>query len=161
MKKINSAIIVLLIVFSITACQKPEEGKPSTEKHDLLLVSKSKMNFDQTMQTLMQDAAHSKWQIPNVITLSNAVNNSGFDVPKTIVIELSKPEYSGKILEDDDARYASALMPCRISVFTGGDGATYISRINKDFLSSNFDGVIGKELSKAAVDIENLLKAVL
>ena len=46
------------------------------------------------------------------------------------VIEVCKPEYSGKMLKKNHERIISVLMPCRISVYLKEDDKTYIALLN-------------------------------
>jgi len=100
------------------------------KKSQIVIEQKSKYGFEKTVQILTENAEKREWKVPFVHDLQQSLAKSGKSVKPVKVIEICKPQYSGKMLELNDERIISVMMPCRISVYEKNDGATYVSLIN-------------------------------
>jgi uncharacterized protein (DUF302 family) len=83
-----------------------------------------------TVAKLIDAAAKKDWQNPAVHNLQQSLAKSGKEVRPVQVVEICKADYSGKMLEKNDERISSILMPCRISVYEKEDGKTYVALLN-------------------------------
>jgi len=77
------------------------------------------------------------------------------------VIEICKPRHSGQILELNDERMMSVMMPCRISVYLKDDGITYISLINGGELASGLSERIAGIMKAASDETFEIIRSVL
>lgn len=117
----------------------------------IVIEQRSLFGFDKTVETLIADAERKEWKVPFVHDLQQSLAKSGKAVRPVKVIEICKPKYSGQMLELNDERIISVMMPCRISVFEKEDGLTYIGLINVEALSAGLPSHIA-EVMKAASD---------
>jgi uncharacterized protein (DUF302 family) len=109
----------------------------------LVIEYPSKFKFDKTVDLLVAEAERREWKVPAVHDLQLSLSKSGKEVKPVKVIEICKPQYSGKMLELNDERIISVMMPCRISV--------YVSLINTGDLASGLPSKIA-DIMKAASD---------
>ena len=100
------------------------------ETNQLILEKVSPFDFEKTVELLTAEAERRNWMIPAVHDLQQSLAKSGKTVRSVKVIEVCKPEYSGKMLEKNHERIISVLMPCRISVYLKEDDKTYIALLN-------------------------------
>ena len=100
------------------------------ETNQLILEKVSPFDFEKTVDLLTAEAERRNWMIPAVHDLQQSLAKSGKTVRSVKVIEVCKPEYSGKMLEKNHERIISVLMPCRISVYLKEDDKTYIALLN-------------------------------
>jgi len=100
------------------------------ETNQLILEKVSPYDFEKTVELLTAEAERRNWMIPAVHDLQQSLAKSGKTVRSVKVIEVCKPEYSGKMLEKNHERIISVLMPCRISVYLKEDDKTYIALLN-------------------------------
>jgi len=100
------------------------------ETNQLILEKVSPYDFEKTVELLTAEAKRRNWMIPAVHDLQQSLAKSGKTVRSVKVIEVCKPEYSGKMLEKNHERIISVLMPCRISVYLKEDDKTYIALLN-------------------------------
>ena len=124
--------------------------------NQLVIEHPSKFDFGKTVELLVAEAESRDWKVPAVHDLQQSLAKSGKSVKPVKVIEICKPQYSGKMLELNHERIISVMMPCRISVYEKEDGLTYVSLINAgdmaDGLPANIAGVM-KEASDETFDI--------
>ena len=106
------------------------------ETNQLVIEHTSKFNFAKTIDLLVAEAERRDWKVPAVHDLQQSLAKSGKTVLPVKVIEICKPQYSGKMLELNDERIISVMMPCRISVYEKDDGLAYISLINAGALAA-------------------------
>ncbi|HBC80206.1 MAG TPA: hypothetical protein DEO60_06955 [Bacteroidales bacterium] len=117
-------------------------------KNKYVIEYQSKYNFDKTVDLLIAEAERREWKIPAIHDLQQSLAKSGKSVNPVKVIEICKPAYSGQMLELNDERIMSVMMPCRISVYIKEDGNTYTALVD------------GAEMAAGqAVKIANVMKA--
>jgi uncharacterized protein (DUF302 family) len=130
------------------------------ELNNVILESESCFGFDETIAKIEKKADSRGWKIPTVHDLQETLRKNQIDVLEVKVIELCKPEFSGALMKEDESKFASALMPCRISVYRKADGKTYVSRINSAMLSMFMKGTIGKVMGMAGSEMEIIMDEV-
>ena len=127
----------------------------------IIIEQASKFSFDETINKLTKEAENHGWKVPFVHDLQQSLAKSGTSVRPVKVIEICKPQYSGKMLELSDERIISVMMPCRISVYEKEDGKTYVSLINIDKLSADLPSNIAAVMKEASDDTLNIVSRVL
>jgi len=120
----------------------------------------SLFDFNKTVEKLVAEAEHREWKVQFVHDLQQSLAKSGKSVKPVKVIEICKPEYSGKMLELNDERIISVMMPCRISVYEKEDGKTYIALVNAADMASGMPENIASVLKSAANESAEIVKTV-
>lgn len=131
------------------------------ELNDLFYETESFFGFEETIEKLIQSITSEGWKMPAIHDLQNTMLSFGRTVLPVKVIELCHPKHSSRILEKNDERIVSSLMPCRISVYNKADGKTYISRINSGMLAASVGGIISEVMSDATKDVEVIINNAL
>ena len=114
-----------------------------------------------TVEKLIKAADKRKWQNPAVHNLQQSLAKSGKEVRPVQVIELCKPEYSGRMLEKSDERIVSIMMPCRISVYEKEDGKTYVALMNTSEMSAGMPASIAEPMQGASDETFEIVKTVI
>lgn len=127
----------------------------------VLLESASRFNFHETLEKIKEMATLRGWKILVEHDLQETLRKNRIEVLESKVVELCKPEFAGALMQEDAVKFASALMPCRISIYCKTDGKTYISRINSGMISMFMAGTIGKVMSMAGSEMELIMKGVI
>lgn len=127
----------------------------------LFTVSESKYDFERTKVLLEESTKAENWSIPHQYNLQATMQKHGFDVQPVSVFSICKPDIAVRILDNDEKRHISAMMPCRISVFEKADGKTYISRINAGLLSKLLGSDINAIMGDAESGSEKILAPLL
>ena len=86
--------------------------------NQLIIEQVSPFDVPTTVEKLIAAADKREWQNPANHNLQQSLAKSGKEVRPVQVVEICKSDYSGKMLERNDERISSILMPCRISVYT-------------------------------------------
>lgn len=120
----------------------------------------SKFNFDQTVEIIKSSAEKEGWSVPAIHDLQQSIAKSGKIVKPVKVIEICKPKYSGQMLELNDERIISVMMPCRISVYEKNDGKVYISLLNAESMGSGLPENIAEVMKQASDETFELVKTV-
>jgi uncharacterized protein (DUF302 family) len=130
--------------------------------HELKIVleQKSRFEFDKTVEMLVANAENREWKVPAVHDLQQSLAKSGKAVRPVKVIEICKPQYSGQMLELNDERIISVMMPCRISVYEKDDGLTYVSLINAGEMASGLPANIARVMKEASDETFEIAKIV-
>ncbi|HUX94811.1 MAG TPA: DUF302 domain-containing protein [Bacteroidales bacterium] len=131
------------------------------ETTQIVIEQKSKFSFDETIQKLTEEAENYGWKVPFIHDLQQSLAKSGTNVKPVKVIEICKPKYSAKMLELNDERIISVMMPCRISVYEKGDGKTYVSLINIEKISADLPANIAAVMKEASNDTLGIVNKVL
>jgi uncharacterized protein (DUF302 family) len=125
-----------------------------------VIEQKSKFDFGKTVDLLIAEAERRGWKVPFVHDLQQSLAKSGKNVRPVKVIEICKPEYSGQMLELNDERIISVMMPCRISVYEKEGGLTYIGLINAGDLANGLQSTISRVMKEASEETFEIVKSV-
>lgn len=131
------------------------------ETSQLITEKVSPFGFDKTVEAITAEAEKREWNVPAVHNLQQSLAKSGKHVKPVKVIEICKPQYSGKMLELNDERIVSVLMPCRISVYEKEDKKTYVALINTEALSAGLPENIAHTMKKASDESFELIDKAL
>jgi uncharacterized protein (DUF302 family) len=131
------------------------------EANKLIIEQLSPHDFDKTVEMLTEKAAQKEWNMPALHDLQQSMAKSGKIVKPVKVIEICKPKYSGQMLEKNDERIVSVMMPCRISVYLKDDGRTYVSLINGSALSSEMPESIKNMMTEASDEVFEIVRSVI
>ncbi len=157
----NPKSLVAVMVFIIFSGTIISQTTDKQNKNAMFLENESKYGFDETVEKLKAEAEQKTWKVVAVHDLQNTLANNGYDVLPVKVFSVCHPKHSSKILEKDDERLVSSLMPCRVSVYEKSDGKVYISRMNTGVLSKTFGGIIEEVMESSTAEIEEILKPLL
>lgn len=130
------------------------------EKNNFLAEKKSKLGFDQTIDIIKSAAEKDGWSVPAIHDLQNSLAKAGKHVKPVKVIEICKPAYSGQMLELNDERIISVMMPCRISVYEKNDGNVYVSLLNPASMAAGLPDNIARIMKAASDDTFKLVSLV-
>lgn len=114
-----------------------------------------------TVEKLIEAAGNRGWQNPATHNLQNSLAKSGREVLPVQVVEICKPEFSGKMLELNDERVISILMPCRISVYEKNDGKTYIAMLNMSEMSVGMPDNMTAAINGASDETFGIVESVI
>ena len=129
-------------------------------KNKYVIEQSSKYNFDKTVDLLIAEAERREWKVPAVHDLQQSLAKSGKTVKPVKVIEICKPAYSGQMLELNDERIMSVMMPCRISVYVKDDGKTYMALVDGDEMAAGQPGKIARIMKAASDETFEIVKSV-
>lgn len=129
--------------------------------NDPFFESLSPTNFESTVERLTIEIANRSWNMSHIYDLQQTMEKHGKKVLPVKVFSICHPNHSSKILEKDNERIVSTMMPCRISVYEKSDGKTYISRINATVLASSMGGIIEQVMTDSANEVEEIIAKVL
>lgn len=127
----------------------------------LFLENLSAYNFNDTVEKLTFEIENNLWKVSAIHDLQQTLLNHGKDVLPVKVFALCHPKHSSKILEKDNERIVSSLMPCRISVYMKSDGNTYLSRMNTAILAKSIGGIIEEVMSDSSNEVEEILRKII
>lgn len=128
----------------------------------MLNVNKSKYNFDQTYSNLEDAILEQDWDIQHVYNISECMENYGYEsLNKISIFSICNAENVNNILQDDEDRKVTAIMPCRIAVYEKTDGSVWIASLNIGLMSKMFGGNIENVMSGVAEDEARMLSSIL
>jgi len=129
--------------------------------NQLIIEHESPYNVPVTVEKLIAAANQKGWQNPAVHNLQQSLAKSGKEVLPVEVIEICKPEYSGQMLEMNDERIVSVMMPCRISVYEKEDGKTYIALLSMSAMASQLPVTVATVIRAANDESFDIVKSVI
>lgn len=101
------------------------------------------------------------WKILGTLDLQAKMDAHGYDVERITVYEICSPDYAVNILECDDERLVSPMMPCRVSIYEKSNGQTYVGRMNSGLMARLFGGVVQRTMADAHADAETMIEKTL
>lgn len=131
------------------------------ETDQMIIERVSPWNFDKTVELLSGAALKKDWNIPATHDLQQSLAKAGKTVNSVKVLEVCKPEFSGKMLEKNDERIVSVMMPCRISVYLKEDGKTYVAIINGSALVAGMSEKVREVMIAASDEVNEIVDSVI
>ncbi len=131
------------------------------ETNQLIIEKVSPWNFEKTVELLTAEAERRSWMIPAIHDLQQSLAKSGKSVRSVKVLEVCKPEYSGKMLEKNDERIVSVMMPCRISIYLKEDNKTYVALLDGAGLAVGLPAMVREVMIAASNEINEIVDAVI
>lgn len=126
-------------------------------ENQMFLENESKYSFEETIQLLPNHISLAGWKVTSIHDMQATLMKNGKDVLPIQVFELCNPVYAGELLQEDDLRIFSPMMPCRLSVYRKIDGKTYLARMNSALMAAAIGGKVEEVMAKAFSDIEIVL----
>lgn len=126
----------------------------------MFVVHESKLDFDETVETITQSAKDNEWSMPHQYDLQATMKKHNLEVNPVKVFSLCKPEHAYQILNSDEVRSVSALMPCRVAVYEK-DGKTYVSMLNAGLFSKFMGKKVSSVMGAASAENEQILEPVI
>ena len=103
----------------------------------------SKLNFDDTVKNLHENAEKNNWRIPEIRDLQKDYVEAGLsDMTKLKVLYFCNPQGGYNIIKNDENKPMSVMMPMGVSVYEKSDGTVEISAMNLGMMSGMFAGTI-------------------
>jgi len=131
------------------------------ETNQMIIEKVSPWDFEKTVELLTDAAVKRDWNIPATHDLQQSLAKAGTKVNSVKVLEVCKPEYSGKMLEKNDERIVSVMMPCRISIYLKEDKKTYVALINGAALVAGMPETVRKVMTAAADEVNEIVTSVI
>ncbi len=126
----------------------------------MLKEAESNYGFQESVEVFTRTAEDMGWSIPTVHDMKATMDNFGYDVRNAKVFELCHPDHAYRILELDDERIVSSMMPCRVSIYEKSDGKTYVSWMNTSMMGNMMGGVIAEVMGVASSESEAMISSV-
>ncbi len=96
-----------------------------------------------TLALLQQEVQSAGWTSPGTWDLSAAATKHGVAFGREVTnLSLCKAHYAKRVL--DQKPEMSVMMPCTFSVYTKGDGQTYVAKLNTGMMGRMMGGEIAK-----------------
>ncbi len=127
----------------------------------MLKEAQSKYDFERSVEVFQQTAIEMGWSIPTIHDLKETMNKFGYDVRNVKVFELCHPEHAILILEQDQERVVSSMMPCRVSIYEKSDGNTYVSWMNTSLMGNMMGGIVADVMGEASRESEAMISAII
>lgn len=127
----------------------------------MMMEDESKYGFDETVAQFETAVTDAKWKIAGLHDMKEILDGFGYDVLNVKIYELCSSKYSAVILQEDDERIVSPLMPCRVAIYEKSDGKTYITRMNSTLMAKPFGGLIDEVMQQAAGETEVIIEKLI
>ncbi len=114
----------------------------------------SQFGMEETVARIQQNVQNTGngWALSGLRNPAKAVQNDGGNVLPVMMIEACSTKYSAPILKEDNIRFLSILMPCKISVYKKNDGKVYIGMMNAGLMGKMFGPLVGDIMGHVAAD---------
>jgi len=85
------------------------------------------------------------------------MEKAGHEVNKVKVFALCNPNHAIQILQGDEERIVTSMMPCRVAVYVKKDGKTYLSRMNSKLMSKGMNKNVRLTMKSAFEEMEEII----
>ncbi|KAB2317869.1 DUF302 domain-containing protein [Betaproteobacteria bacterium SCN1] len=145
MKRFASLAVLLLASATASAAGNSADVQAEMKKMQeaqarlmaaMMSEQKSRLGYRETIAAL-QDAGRKRgWEIGPAVDMQDAMLKAGQKNAKPFtMLTLCRKDLAENLLKAQMASRAMPFVPCRMSVFEGGDGKVYIAKPNTDMMA--------------------------
>jgi uncharacterized protein (DUF302 family) len=122
---------------------------------------KSKLGFEETVNSLMDNIPKNNWSIPDTRDLQKLWREEGIqDAPKMKILYLCNAKGGYDITREDELLPMTVMMPMGLSIYETSKGEVEIAFMNLGMMSGMFTGVPHDVLKSSAQNLENAIKNI-
>ncbi len=130
-------------------------------KKMMFTVTKSRLDFEDTVTAVRESAIKSGWEVPSVYDLQQEYKKAGHeDMTRVKIVYFCNPHGGYRILKDDVDKPMSVIMPAGVSVYETTDGQVYVSGFSFERMSGMFGGTAREVLKEAAGNYARTLQDI-
>ncbi|MDD3050052.1 MAG: DUF302 domain-containing protein [Candidatus Cloacimonetes bacterium] len=125
-------------------------------------VHTSKYSFSETVYRLENSILKNEWDIQRIYDIGECLANYNYENYRNVIIfSICKADNVNAVLEKDEDRKITAMMPCRIGVYETDDGDVKISSLNMSLMSRLFGSRISKIMQNVYKDERRILSELI
>ena len=126
----------------------------------LVVEVQSPLGFDETLNHIESRAKSIKWKVPKKWKANfqkNFMKIAKKDIGPMRLLKMCEPFIAADLLEKDENKYLSVMMPCTFSVYQKSDGKTYIAMMNLAIFGWALGGDVIPAMEKAWPDMLHMI----
>lgn len=128
----------------------------------MIETSESRLGYQETITAIDESTTENGWAVLRVWDMKRRMDGAGYDgSPRVDIIELCQADYTYRILNEENDRFISSIMPYRIAVYENSDGKVYVSRMNLGLMSKFFSSNVKEVMGEAVMDNKKILKDII
>lgn len=127
----------------------------------MFLEDTSPANFPATVEAFKAEVKASGWGILTVHNMAGILSSKGHTLQPILVIEACSGKYSAQLLKNDNTRYVSSMLPCRIAIYQTSAGKVIINRMNSVMFAGMTDGLVADVVKKSGTEMEAIIARTL
>lgn len=122
----------------------------------------SKFGFDETVDKLHDNALNNGWTIPDVRNLQQEYIDSGIkEMTRLKVLYFCNSRGGYSIIQNDEKKAMSVMMPMGVSVYEKKDGSVDIAAMNIGMMGGMFSGETKEVLTDGGERLEASLREII
>lgn len=128
----------------------------------MLEVHQSQLGFEETVSAIETAAKSRGWKVPKIYDIQKTLQESGHaDMSRVKILSICQPHHAYNVLLDDNDKFVTAIMPCRVAVYEDKQGIIKIAEMNMGLMSQFFGPKI-KEIigNHVAVEEKAMLQGI-
>ena len=127
----------------------------------MFAVYESKLGFEETVASLTAAAQEHGWEIPMVHDLQANYQEAGYeDMTKVKIIYLCNPHDGYRILQYDENKPMSVIMPMGVSVYETSQGKVNVAGMNLGRMSLMYGGTVKEVLQEGEANFAKTLQNI-
>jgi uncharacterized protein (DUF302 family) len=128
-----------------------EDNQMNIMQKMMITEYQSELDFDETISTLTESAKENGWDIPMTYDLQKGYHEAGYeDMTKVKILYFCDPHGGYKILQDDENKSMSVMMPMGVSVYEKDSGGVFVAGMSLERMSMVFGGTVKEVLQEGA-----------
>lgn len=149
-----------LLLALLAIATKVSAGNGDKIPGGMLIEVQSPLAFEATLERLEANAKALGWKVPKkwkVDFQRNLQKITGTDIGPNRVLKMCEPQAAAKLLQKDEYKQLTAMMPCTIAVYEKSDGKTYISMMNLNVMAEIYGGDVREMAKELGPQMESML----
>lgn len=158
--KFRSLLALWLLGLALQAGMAAADDAPAPEFRMLIEVP-SPLGFEETLERLEANARELGWKVPQswkVDFQQNLLRVTETDIGPNRVLKMCEPFAAVKLLQKDEYKMLTAMMPCTLAVYQKSDGKTYVAMMNLEAMGQMYGGDVLEMSRELAPQMEQMIR---
>jgi uncharacterized protein (DUF302 family) len=158
MAKIFSILIPLILSLGAASLAQTSQDPHSSSHVQMFLQTESPKGLSETVEVFKEEVAGAGWSILNMNNMAGILSEKGYTISPVLIFDVCSGKYSARILAEDEYRFVTPLMPCRVSIYQTSQGKVVIARLNPKGFGPMLSDELAEIMMQSSMEIEDIIE---
>jgi len=157
----GAALALAVFVAPVQASNASTATPKNVSPHPMFVENISPANLPTTVSVLLEEVRAAGWSHLDTVNMSGVLAARGYTLDPVLILEICSGRYSAALLDSDETRFVSSLIPCRVAVYQTSDDRVVISRMNSAGMAEMMPGEVREVIAASGAEVEAIIARTL
>jgi len=160
-KTLLGAVLLALSFALLPASAAQAGGSANVSPHPMFIETVSPANLPTTVNAFLEEVRAAGWSNLGTTNMAGILSERGFTLDPVLILHPCSGRLSAQLLDNDETRFVSSMIPCRVAIYQTSDDRVIISRINSAAMAKMMPSKVADIMASAGTGVEEIIAATL